>query len=173
MESDLIAGLRIFMEGDMLWIHTKDAQLPSAEWAQLPEGGSFYLPVPGLMDLGSGWLLRAEPFEGLQADRLREMEQDDPYRAWLDGERLVTPLQVRTRKTGDRIQPLGMEGHSMKVADLMVNVKLPRRLRDRYPLIVSGDQVAWLPGIHIAEPFRITDQTSKVVYLHLVRQNKG
>ena len=51
-------------------------------------------------------------------------------------------LSVRTRRPGDRLA-----GRRKKVQDLFVDAKVPRFERDRWPLVVSGDEVVAVPGI--------------------------
>jgi tRNA(Ile)-lysidine synthase len=51
-------------------------------------------------------------------------------------------LVVRTRRPGDRLA-----GRRKKVQDLLVDAKVPRRERDAWPLVVSGDEVVAVPGI--------------------------
>lgn len=61
---------------------------------------------------------------------------------------------VRNRRAGDRIQPLGCDG-SQRLKDLMINHRIPRRGRDRLPLLVIDQQVVWVPGITIDERYRL------------------
>ena len=51
-------------------------------------------------------------------------------------------LVVRTRRPGDRLA-----GRRRKVQDLLVDAKVPRRERDAWPLVVSGDEVVAVPGV--------------------------
>jgi tRNA(Ile)-lysidine synthase len=135
------------------------------------------LEVPGELALPESWVLRAERIDDLIADLANVREQvfrnDDPHQAWLDLDRLHLPLGVRSRQPGDRIQPLGMQGHSLKLADLMVNLKLPQRARDRWPLVLSGDELAWIPGLRQAHPFRVTVSTKRIVRLSLVQATQS
>ena len=64
------------------------------------------------------------------------------------------PLEVRARRPGDRIAPLGMSG-SRKIQDVMVDAKIPRCRRDLLPLLCCGDLVAWLPGYRIARELAV------------------
>ena len=59
------------------------------------------------------------------------------------------PLVVRTRRPGDRFQPLGMTGHK-KLQDFFVDSKTPRDWRDRVPLLIAGERVAWVVGYRTA-----------------------
>jgi tRNA(Ile)-lysidine synthase len=166
-QRDLLSGLRLMLDGERLWLSDWKAELPGMEWPQLPEGNIFYLPVPGMLRLPSGWVLRVEPVEDQGLAIARARGNPDAYRAWLDGDGLQFPLQVRTRKPGDRILPLGMGGHSTKLADLMVNEKIPLRARNRWPLVVSGEQIVWVPGVRMSHQFRVRDETESVIYFHL------
>jgi tRNA(Ile)-lysidine synthase len=55
-------------------------------------------------------------------------------------------LVVRTRRPGDRLA-----GRTKKIQDVFVDAKVPRRQRDEWPLVVSGDEVVSVPGI-VAAP---------------------
>ena len=70
-------------------------------------------------------------------------------------------------RPGDRIRPLGMTG-SVKVADLMVNRKIPKLARPRWPLVVAGDRVIWVPGLHISEEARVGGDTRQVLQMEVV-----
>jgi tRNA(Ile)-lysidine synthase len=54
-------------------------------------------------------------------------------------------LVVRTRRPGDRLA-----GRSRKIQDVFVDAKVPRAVRDTWPLVVSGDDVVAVPGVAVA-----------------------
>lgn len=86
----------------------------------------------------------------------------------LDYNRIAMPLLVRTRRTGDRFQPLGMTG-TKKLADFFVDAHVPREGRDRVPIVVTaGDDVVWVGGHRIADSYRMTSATSTVLQLTIV-----
>ena len=91
----------------------------------------------------------------------------DPFQAWLDVDRLNIPLGVRARRPGDAFKPLGRGGHSVKLSDLMVNLKLPRRARPGWPLLLSGDEIIWVPGLRLGEDFIVMETTQRIVKLAL------
>lgn len=70
---------------------------------------------------------------------------------------VVTPLEVRNRRPGDRFRPLGAPG-MRALKDLLIDRKVPRGERDRIPLLVVGGRIAWVPGVTIAEAFRLADE---------------
>ena len=76
-----------------------------------------------------------------------------PWTAHFDPGALEQPLEVRTRRPGDRIQPLGMSGEK-KLQDFFSDARVPREWRDRVPLLVTRRGVAWGVGYRIAEGAR-------------------
>ena len=55
------------------------------------------------------------------------------------------PLKVRTRRPGDRIQLMNDYG-SKKVKEIMIENKIPRVLRDSWPIVTdANDQIIWIP----------------------------
>ncbi|NMB45446.1 MAG: tRNA lysidine(34) synthetase TilS [Firmicutes bacterium] len=75
---------------------------------------------------------------------------------------LELPLYVRSRRPGDRFQPLGMSG-SKKLQDLFVDEKIPRGCRDQIPCIVDAKGILAVVGLHQANRTRITEKTQQVL----------
>lgn len=86
----------------------------------------------------------------------------DRNRARVDFNKLVWPLLVRNKRPGDRLRPLGMEG-TKKVSRFFIDRKVPRSLRSRIPLVLSGGEIVWIGGMEIGQPFRLDPQTTQVL----------
>ena len=82
----------------------------------------------------------------------------------LDHDQIGDDLFVRTRRPGDRIQPFGMRG-SKKVQDKMVDAKIPRRLRDQIPIVVSDKGIVWIAGHVVADWARLRENSDKGLQL--------
>lgn len=123
--------------------------------------------LPGRTALGGGWALdlRVVPREALPEGWDRERH---PRAAYLDADRLPSPLVVRGRRPGDRMRPLGMGG-TQKVADLMINRKLPREERAAVPILAGDGDIVWVVGLHVDERYTITPATRRVVVASVVR----
>ena len=158
----LAQGLRLEMAGELVILSEEGTLWVDAAWPQVPKGAVLRLEAPGLLDLGRGWVLRAE-----WADPTADYASAGRWEAWLDGDRLTLPLGVRGGRAGERIQPLGMDGHAQKLSDLWVNEGLPRQARAGWPLVVSGGEVAWVPGYRLDQRFRVTEKTERALYLNL------
>ena len=63
---------------------------------------------------------------------------------------VVQPLIVRSRRPGDRIQPVGLGG-TKTLQDLMVDRKVPRDERHRIPLVTDASgRIVWVVGLAVA-----------------------
>jgi len=108
----------------------------------------------------SKWVLQAEILEKRNTDQTAA--NTDPWIAHLDASTLVEPLVLRPRRQGDRFRPQGMGGHSVKLSAFMINLKIPRAWRDHVPLLVAGDEIAWVCGRRIGEKFAVGPGTKRV-----------
>ena len=62
--------------------------------------------------------------------------------------------EVRNRRPGDRLHPLGAPGmRSLK--ELFIDKKVERSERDRIPLLVVDGRIAWVPGFTIDDRLRL------------------
>ena len=72
----------------------------------------------------------------------------------LSAARLAERLEVRCWRAGDSMRPLGLGGRK-SLQDLFTDAKIPRERRRRLPVVVSGGEVAWIPGVATGESFRV------------------
>ncbi|MFZ1985177.1 MAG: tRNA lysidine(34) synthetase TilS [Desulfatitalea sp.] len=70
----------------------------------------------------------------------------DPCEIFLDPDQLSFPLSVRNFRPGDRFQPFGLHG-TQKLKALLINRKIPKNQRERFPLLLSGDTIVWVVGL--------------------------
>lgn len=168
-QMDLLQGLVLLVEpggadGRLLLLDATLGAAPStAHWPQLTED-EVALPLPGELQLDSGWRLRAELSQRDQGPFTRV---ETAWEAWLDADISGPHLWVRRPRAGDRFQPLGMAGRTVKLSDFWINHKLPRRARPAWPLVCSGEQIAWVPGYRMGHAFRVTPTTLQVIHLSI------
>jgi tRNA(Ile)-lysidine synthase len=87
--------------------------------------------------------------------------------AFFDMDRLQFPLVIRNRRAGDRFCPLGLKG-SQKVKKFFIDRKVPRPLRGRCPLLLSGERIVWVVGHRTDATARVTPVTRRIVKAELV-----
>lgn len=172
--ADLTGGLRTLIEGDTLYVMGNDAQLPTpypqishpqlVNSHQQTDGQEGHLSSHVLLE--NGWVLHCEVSETLSP-----FLETDRFSARFDAASLGATLIVRPFRPGDRFEPLGMAGQSMKLSDLFINLKIPQRFRKNWPVVCAGEEIAWVAGLRIAHRFRCTEVTRRVLLLRLEKQD--
>jgi tRNA(Ile)-lysidine synthase len=89
--------------------------------------------------------------------------------ATLDKEKIKFPITVRTVQNGDKFIPFGMTGKKL-VSDFLTDHKCSL-IEKRSQLVVTdkNDVILWLVGHRIDNRFRVTEQTTQVLQVTLVR----
>jgi tRNA(Ile)-lysidine synthase len=169
-EIDLAAQLNLAVFKDSLIIKNWHTELPDWGMPTLPSKQFI-----GLLDfenplyLRHGWRIEASLLPDIPQEVLTLVKTLEPGEAWLDFDRVALPLTVRGRKRGERFAPLGMDGQTQKLQDYFVNHMIPVHLRDLWPLVISGEEVAWVVKLRPADPFRITEKTKRILRLKLIK----
>jgi tRNA(Ile)-lysidine synthase len=166
---DLPGDLHLLREGTLIYVVAGDATLPMERWPQMLEETSIPLRVPGSVTLSGGWKLTCERWNIASLAMEQAKSNDDPFQVWLDAKGISDALELRVRQEGDRFEPLGMDDHEMKISDFFINVKLPQRARDHWPLLCMGEKVVWVPGYRLAHAYRLTGSTRQALYFSLSR----
>ena len=116
---------------------------------------------PGEFKL-NGYNLKARIMERKKLpDKVRTKSENYAY---LDLEKLKTPLYLRGYLPGDKFKPLGMKGNK-KLSDFFTDSKIPRHKREETLLLTSKKKIAWIVGQRISDEFKITNKTKKVLAL--------
>ena len=88
-------------------------------------------------------------------------------KAYVDSDKLIFPLIVRTWQNGDRFIPLGMKGFK-KISDFFIDEKLALHLKERIPVLVNGNgEIIWLAGMRQDNRYKLTGTTKKVAIFEL------
>ncbi len=149
LECDCGDGWRWFEEGGRLGIAAAESRV-----LRRAHPFSYTLRVPGRVHLH-------EIHGTMRLERRKVSEwmfRGAPHRAGL-----ALPLspgdlvQVRNRRPGDRIRPLGSL-HRCRLKDLLIDRRVPRDRRDQLPLLCVDGRIAWVPGVTIDEAFRLDQQ---------------
>ncbi|MCR5262064.1 MAG: tRNA lysidine(34) synthetase TilS [Candidatus Gastranaerophilales bacterium] len=75
------------------------------------------------------------------------------------------PLVLRTRRDGDIIQPLGMQG-KMKLKKYFINKNIPVYQRDKMLLLCKENEVLWIAGIGMSEKLRVNEVATHKIELN-------
>lgn len=146
---DLPSGLRAVSEYDKLTVFHSDV-----DDAVVAPG---LLSLPGNLEIGAAGSIRAEDVDS--GDMSGSADS-----VVIAADLLAGELTVDGIRPGDRFRPLGMEG-SRKVSDLLIDAKVPQRLRRAVPVVRDGDRIVWLAGVRQNDDYRVTPDTERAVRL--------
>ncbi|MNL28700.1 tRNA(Ile)-lysidine synthase [compost metagenome] len=93
--------------------------------------------------------------------------EKDPNKAYVDADKLIFPLVLRSWQPGDRFKPMGMNGFK-KLSDFFIDQKIPLANKDQVPVLVNGNgEVIWLAGLRQDNRYRLTESTKSVTIFEL------
>ena len=96
------------------------------------------------------------------------LKGDDRARALFDLDKLVFPLEVRSRRPGDLYRPLGAPGRK-KLKEMLRARGIPVESRPALPVFMSGGEIIWVPGLPVAEAFKVEKSTASVFCVEITR----
>lgn len=121
-------------------------------------GETWEISVPGRTETPLGTVeTKIFPYTGQKIE-------EKAYTKWIDYDRILYSLCIRTRREGDGFI-LNAKGDRKKLNRYMIDEKIPREMRERIPLILSGEEVLWLVGYRISEKYKIKSDTKYVLEL--------
>lgn len=83
------------------------------------------------------------------------------------------PLQIRTRKPGDRMRYKGLKG-SKKIKDIFIDEKIPRKKRDEIYIVTDrNDEILWLVGIRKGLLNKRPNAEDSYVLFHYIEAKEG
>jgi len=169
-EATLPGGLALRVGYDWLMVAEAGYE-PPPDGPTMPPDAEVAVALPGVTPLpGGDWVLEAEMPAGWS---LRRVEANpDRWTAYLDADALGGGLALRTRRPGDRFCPQGLGGHGPRLADWMINAKVPRAWRDRLPLLVAGEEIVWVCGWRVSEGAAVGPTTRRVARFRFRRTYK-
>ncbi|MGZ6366508.1 MAG: tRNA lysidine(34) synthetase TilS [Ktedonobacteraceae bacterium] len=140
------------------------------------------LPIPGRIKVqGTPWIATAEPAPArLMAEVRDALRLEDWSEVWrllpatqqvvyVDADVAGSFLEVRTKKKGDRMRPLGMQ-HEKKMQDIFVDQHVARSDRGTTPIFFSTSHCIWLAGVCLDDRARLTSKTQQIVRLAIIKE---
>lgn len=71
---------------------------------------------------------------------------------------LLKGAELRYRRPGDRIKPLGMVG-TQSLSDYLINRRMDRPFRDQWPVLAKGQDILWVIGHGMAQSAAVRQET--------------
>lgn len=123
----------------------------------------YELSIPGMIDLEIGQI------SGEFTDTLPEKLNLNTFVC--DANELSLPLTVRSKKEGDFIRPIGLNGRK-KVNRLFIDRKIDSLLRAKWPVVVDQEgEILWVPGLARSNKALVTKMSQTFLVLIFKRKD--
>ncbi len=165
-----VAKVNLSQSPKMVVLSTWETDVVKNQFPQLLGHDHLQIPDKGEVSLGNGWYLVISPVEYSQDEYDRIEIPGEDFLVWMDWSAITENSVIRPRQEGDMIKPLGMDGSSMKVADMMINEKIPAPYREDWPLISGKDMILWVPGGRLSQEASITRESVSLVEMKFIRR---
>lgn len=153
--------------GASVWVHAKTLQFVVKARSKEKQP-TVSLCVPGQTRWGT-WTFTSQVLEQRLSDtKLIRHETENHLSARLDWSTIGLPLLVRSRRPGDRIDPIGLQGQK-KIQDILVDSKVPRTERDDVPVLQDRQGIVWVVTQCQSERTKLTNTTGRILEITAVK----
>jgi tRNA(Ile)-lysidine synthase len=143
-----LPGLHVRVQSDAIGL-TRDAEASPEPWAYPVDLGETEIPEPPIT-------LRLAMLE----EESPRINATDRWAELADADRIVFPLELRSRREGDRFAPLG-SATRVKLKDFLINERVPYFDRGRLPLLCDREKIVWIVGVRLSDEVRVADTTRR------------
>jgi len=162
---DMPGGITVCREGNSLCFTRRGLRKEKGPGGEGKDRGGISAPValciPGVTRIPSlDCIIEASVLSGGENAGI----PPQPGVAFLDYDTIPGSPVIRTRHPGDRFHPLGVQGEK-RLKEFFIDQKVPKRLRDAWPLLAAGPHIIWVLGLRIGHPYRIRPGTKRVLRL--------
>ncbi|MBW8040044.1 MAG: tRNA lysidine(34) synthetase TilS [Planctomycetes bacterium] len=162
---ELPAGFVVRREyGNLLFTREKKTTTPRGQISE-----SAGVQVPGQTRFGQ-YVIEATALEADDCRIEKFKTEKTNFVEWFDLEKLKLPLEVRSRKAGDRFWPLGLDAEK-KVGKFLTAAKVPHNLRRKLLIIQDSEKIILLWPIRMSQQAKITGRTKKILQLQITDTN--
>lgn len=156
-QMDLPGGIVLVREYDSLRLFRGVPTAAADFHIEVSDEGRFQIPSLGMV---FEFLVTEEKLTGVENSG-----------AWaiscFDADAATFPLILRPPRPGDRFHPWGFAG-TRKLKKVLIDHKIPLRLRRRLPLLVKDDHILWIPLVRQSSLAGVTPRTRRILTVRVV-----
>lgn len=129
------------------------------------------VPIPGHLQIAElDSTFYAQPWQEPEKVRISPIRPNDSQQVYVNlSDYADKPLELRTRRPGDKFQPMGLEA-PLKLKKFLINRGVPRFARNSLKLLALGNEILWIPGLGISQKLKIREKDTPT---HLLKLKQG
>ena len=126
---------------------------------------SINLNIPGQTIFGN-YSIEAAFIQSDEKEFTKYKAEKNNFVERFDVNKIKLPLIVRSRKTGDRFVPLGMDKEK-KVGKFLTAARLSQEIRNKILIVTDSEKIIWLWPIRTSQQTKVNGQTKKILQLKI------
>ena len=91
--------------------------------------------------------------------------------AHIDYDKISWPIQIRSRREGDKYRPLGSPGRKT-IKKMMIEKKIDADERHKLPVFISDGEIFYCAGLDISDEKKINSQTKRILTIEVAKNEK-
>jgi tRNA(Ile)-lysidine synthase len=115
---------------------------------------------------GFSLIIKEKDFSSLEMASVKDLK---PEELCIDTEKIIFPLVLRPKKTGDYFYPLGTNSKKKKVSKYLIEQKMPLHEKELVWVIESDKKIIWVVGKRADDRFKVNAATKRALYVKLKR----
>jgi tRNA(Ile)-lysidine synthase len=93
-----------------------------------------------------------------------------PFEEYFADDLIHIKVYIRKWRPGDRLEPMGHSKH--RVSDLLKDARVPAAIRPHFPVVTSGEDILWIPGVRRSKLFMVPPQAGSCIKLTCMLQKE-
>jgi len=150
-------------------IFSRDVQVGQRGHGPPYEDGPIQLEIGGTVRFGP-WQISSVLLNRADVDVDSFMRSKDALVEWFDADKVVGPVEIRSRRNGDRFLPIGASGEK-KVARFLIDAQLDSAAKQRTFIIKDAEKILWVAPVRMCEQAKVTEQTHKILEIRAVSRS--
>lgn len=170
---NLSTSLKSILKGDagnerFLALYKDRLRLIDGPKAPLAKEG-IAVSIPGIMTMPNlQRTFKALAWQAPEKVKVLPIRPNDSQQVFVDLSTYAEkPLELRTRRPGDKFHPMGMST-PLRLKKFLINRGVPRFDRDQRLLLAHGNQILWIPGLGISQDIVVKSNMPPTHLLKLV-----
>lgn len=148
---NLPRGLFVYRKKNSIIITVKEIIIEDIEFCyKVPKNG--FVKIKEL-----GMLVETET---MGIEKYRITKQENKSNKWFDVDKIKGDLNVRSRKSGDKIN---ISVGNKKLKNLFIDMKIPKEQRSKIPILADEEEVLCVGTYRMSEKFKVDENTKEVL----------
>ena len=112
------------------------------------------------------WKISSKLLNRDEVDVERFLKTKDAFVEWFDADKITGSIEIRQRRDGDRLWPIGTKGEK-KVGRFLMDSGLDPKTKQNVFIIKDAEKILWLAPVRMSEQVKVTERTKRILEIRI------